>query len=333
MAVATKPPKKPAKEPDPKRGKSARAKLRKLHPESEIPEPGEPRAAEASAKPLPKANGKAAPDLQTRLVESYPHLKKLNQKRREAQAQLTSARADLEESRDTVKEAESHLELINEDISKSIFEIENPAPLYAVQALPNGKKGAGKPAVAGPAEGDESWRETPVREALPGLGKKVYEGMESKQLSTLGKLIDWKNKDAGANWFTDIPGVGKAAVDKIDDAIEAFFAKQKAAAQSAPQAPAATRSEGAYDAVNAVALAGLAIIKDRAPICGALHLAGLKTIGDAFALADKEKSSIIDSLRGKGLTLDQAGYVDEAIKAAIKDADAKKPQPAEKGGK
>lgn len=85
----------------------------------------------------------------------------------------------------------------------------------------------------------EEWESTPIREALTGLGKKVYEGMEKAGLDTIGKLFEWKNDPAYSQgrWWTSIDGVGNAACDKIDDAIEAFTAalnkkKAKAAAKN-----------------------------------------------------------------------------------------------------
>jgi hypothetical protein len=193
-------------------------------------------------------------------------------------------------------------------------------------------KGNGQPTVAGPVEGDESWRAVPLREALPKLGKKVYDGFDAKNLKTLGEFCDWRNKDGGSNWVTDLPGVGKAAADKIDDAVEVFFGEWRKKATPAALNKANDQAKGESTqngkatmervaATNALLLAELPLIKERGPILGGLHLAGLRTIGDVFALADQEKASIIDALRTKNLPIDHAGIVDEAIKTAIKQAD------------
>lgn len=75
---------------------------------------------------------------------------------------------------------------------------------------------------------DEEWKKTPVREALPDLGKRIHEGIE-KLLgpdATIGGLFDWKNGNDNRRW-TDIDGLGEAGATKIDDAIEAFWNRQE----------------------------------------------------------------------------------------------------------
>jgi hypothetical protein len=70
---------------------------------------------------------------------------------------------------------------------------------------------------------DETWMPIPITEALPTLGKKVFEGMASLNLRTMGELLAWKFGSV-ERWWTDIPGLGEAGCSKIDDAIAAFFA-------------------------------------------------------------------------------------------------------------
>jgi hypothetical protein len=94
-----------------------------------------------------------------------------------------------------------------------------------------GASGPIGPVEAAPAP-DESWRPIPITEALPGLGKKIYEGMEKLNLHTLGELITWKNEREHRRW-TDIDGLGEAGATKIDDAMEVFwtaYGKRKPAA-------------------------------------------------------------------------------------------------------
>jgi hypothetical protein len=74
---------------------------------------------------------------------------------------------------------------------------------------------------------DESWKAVRIIEAMPTLGKKVFDGMAKADLETMGQLLDWKNAKPDRFW-TDIEGLGKAGCDKIDDAIEAFFAGRAA---------------------------------------------------------------------------------------------------------
>ncbi len=77
---------------------------------------------------------------------------------------------------------------------------------------------------------DEAWKSEKVRDALKGLGKRVYDGIDKLlggdgEPVTLGALFEWKNGGGGSRWWTNIDGVGEAAATKIDDAIEAFWTK------------------------------------------------------------------------------------------------------------
>jgi Putative phage metallopeptidase len=75
----------------------------------------------------------------------------------------------------------------------------------------------------GPDPQDETWKATPLDEALPDLPKKFYELCEKQGLDTIGKLFAWKNERAD-RWWKDLgKGVGQATFDKLDDAIEAFW--------------------------------------------------------------------------------------------------------------
>lgn len=122
-----------------------------------------------------------------------------------------------------------------------VFEMNHPeaTPLFNGQAKAD-------PAIANPA--NETWRTVPVREGLHGLGKKVYEGIEKLGIETVGALMDWKNAKP-ERWWTDIEGVGKAACDKLDDAIEKFMVSVTVAA--AAQAMDGTVVDGVT--VNAAA--------------------------------------------------------------------------------
>lgn len=79
-------------------------------------------------------------------------------------------------------------------------------------------------ALAGKGTTNEAWRDTPIehltkvsKDALPdSIVKKLIDA----KIDTVGKLADHKNK---GKWLTDIPGIGEAAVTKIDDAEVQFY--------------------------------------------------------------------------------------------------------------
>lgn len=72
---------------------------------------------------------------------------------------------------------------------------------------------------------DETWKAVLIVEALPTLGKKIFDGMAKINLQTMGELMAWKFGTV-ERWWTDLDGVGEAACTKIDDAIAAFFEKR-----------------------------------------------------------------------------------------------------------
>ena len=127
-----------------------------------------------------------------------------------------------EQKRAAAKSAKEMLAGSRSELERLTWEFTHPEAMPLFRDHPNGK--TTEPAVLTPLT-DRAWREIVIRDALKGLGKKVYDGMERLQLDTVGKVIDWKNAKPD-RWWTDVEGVGKAACDKIDDAIAAFFAEQ-----------------------------------------------------------------------------------------------------------
>jgi hypothetical protein len=80
----------------------------------------------------------------------------------------------------------------------------------------------------------EAWRETPMEHLAKISKNPLSESVVTKLVDagydTLGKLTDYKSS---GSWYTDIDGIGKATSDKIDDAVEQFFAEWNALASSA----------------------------------------------------------------------------------------------------
>jgi len=73
---------------------------------------------------------------------------------------------------------------------------------------------AGIPAPTG------SWRARTVEEALE-LPVSAAKALERKGVETVGELADLVNRDL---WWMDVPGVGKAAAEKVADAFAGFWA-------------------------------------------------------------------------------------------------------------
>lgn len=86
----------------------------------------------------------------------------------------------------------------------------------------------------------EAWRDVAMTHLTKISKNPLTETVVNKLIDagydTLGKLTDYKSS---GSWYTDIDGIGKATSDKIDDAIEQFFAEWNTLAT----APAAEESE------------------------------------------------------------------------------------------
>lgn len=81
---------------------------------------------------------------------------------------------------------------------------------------------------------NEAWRDTPMSHmskiSKNPLSETVVNKLIDAGYDTLGKLTDYKSS---GSWYTDIDGIGKATSDKIDDAVEQFFAEWNAMASAA----------------------------------------------------------------------------------------------------
>lgn len=270
------------------------------------------------AKPAPEANGnghakpeKPLPTKEDRIKESYPRLAALEKQYAVAARELCTAEADLDDAREMVKLKQGNVDELNRKMHGVIDEIEHPEkyPLYQAKSLPNGN---GKP--AGEVKEDDTWRAVPIREAMPNLGKKVYDGMDGAKLETMGQYCDWRNKNQGANWVTDLPGVGKAAADKIDDALEAFLAKWRKEHPAKPVAPF-----DPLEVARAVKLVDVAFPKgSKANPVAYTEFLKLNTVGGVLDAAKKAQQSILDFLRGPqvGFTLIEADMAQDAMKKA-----------------
>ena len=79
----------------------------------------------------------------------------------------------------------------------------------------------------------EPWREVAVDVLRNhGLSQAIVEHLDENDFKTIGHLADWTTQD---NALTAIAGIGKAKAEKIEQALESFWASQ----QTAPEQPAA----------------------------------------------------------------------------------------------
>jgi hypothetical protein len=78
-------------------------------------------------------------------------------------------------------------------------------------------------------ETDDSWKDVRLSEIFAGLPPGLQQKVEDASLLTLSEITEWcKHKR-----LTDIPGVGQANATKLEEAIDAFWARRKEAAEQA----------------------------------------------------------------------------------------------------
>jgi hypothetical protein len=131
------------------------------------------------------------------------------------------------------KEFESSVEKLLKLIELS----EQGAPLF--DGIKNDDKGEAN------LEADDSWKEVKLAEVFVALPSGLRQKVEDASLVTLHELTEFCKSQA----LTDIPGVGQANADKLDQALQEFWQRRKEAAESAfagiPKATAAPLDEAA----------------------------------------------------------------------------------------
>jgi ERCC4-type nuclease len=86
---------------------------------------------------------------------------------------------------------------------------------------------------------DDSWRVVPF--TLLNLPQAIVEKLYEAELATVGQLADWT---AAGRELTDIPGIGPAKAEKIEEAMEAFWSVRTDSAESAAAEAAPTADAG-----------------------------------------------------------------------------------------
>jgi len=135
--------------------------------------------------------------------------------------------ADLKELRKTLRAAEAYLDDLLGDAEGGqgrMFDENGEPTVQAANGAPTKVL-----SLIGVDDDDDDWREIdldrlPGPGLTPGILKKLAEN--STPITTLGELTDWMNVN-GDFWYRKIRGIGKAAVDRIADACEAFWTERK----------------------------------------------------------------------------------------------------------
>jgi hypothetical protein len=86
------------------------------------------------------------------------------------------------------------------------------------------------PLFDGPAPEPEAWRE--VRLDTLGFSSAILENLTEANLETIGQIADWTSSGSR---LVNIAGVGPAAAEKIEDALEAFWKTQDQEQDTNPQ--------------------------------------------------------------------------------------------------
>lgn len=156
--------------------------------------------AEASAEQAPEPiNGHAAPsDIPAPLLAKWE----------EQEAALRKYEQSKGETAHLKKVWESKFE----EFRNLMNEHNTPTPLFDA-------------ATGGPVD---DWRIVPLTEALAGLPENILGRLKEMELETVGQFADWTNADGGKNKLIDIPGIGQAKAEKIENALADFWAKRMA---------------------------------------------------------------------------------------------------------
>lgn len=140
---------------------------------------------------------------------------------------LSRATAEWEGKDAAAKAAKKRMEAANEELIQLVAEARKGLPLFD---RPRADPPAGMTAEA-PA-GDAGWREASISvlHVEHGLPSAVEAKLRDAGLDTIGRLADFTAAD---NRLTDVPGIGPAKAEAVEDALAKFWA----ARQNFPPAP------------------------------------------------------------------------------------------------
>ena len=211
--------------------------------------------------------GEAA-ETMTKIRSLRRRLRRLEARRDRLKKQAKEAKADCDECQADIN---YHIDKLNE--KHPLFDAVRTAP--APPKPPPPPRDEAEPVVSDPAPTPEAWRSTPV-EDLHRLGcvPRGVNALRKAGIATLGQLANWTS--AGKR-ITEIPGVGEATGESIENATLAFWDERRKAeleAADASDAPESVETSpnshhaadpGAPDALDEESIAPVEESQDEAP--------------------------------------------------------------------
>lgn len=140
------------------------------------------------------------------------------------ETEVDIAKNDWDLKKERAADAKKVFDGLVEQLLELIRKVKNPPsmPLFDGVSEP-------QPAASENTQVDDmAWRAVPLSEALVGLPESIIVSLNESNLQTMGELADWTAAYGGRNKLTDIPGIGPAKAEKIEQALVDFWARQKA---------------------------------------------------------------------------------------------------------
>lgn len=300
---------------------------------------GEPPAAQApadqvEAKPLdPPTKGHASDEEVRRQHLWEKRIKTARKKVAEAIREQASAESEMEEARGRVKSAKASLDQAMVNLCDAV----DGKPHQ--EQLPFPSENGAKPAAGAAPAQDDSWKATLLAEL--GLSDAILKKLADAELTTVGQLqtyVEKKGQEGYSVPLTTIKGIKGATLEKIDAAMQEFWAKRGQSEQAAAAEEPATiekdiekvleaESDADADAQaddwhRSRSLAPLGIIPKGA--LGKLKAAGIETLGQFLDCGTPEARAKVEGVKEAGWRkIDAAvqGYFDEAANAPPTEAE------------
>lgn len=161
----------------------------------------------------------ATAELVKREGEAEELLRRIAEKNRDVQR----ARDVYADKAEAAKTAKKRLEAMQEELEDLIRESTTELPLFAGKAAEKAQEQA---AAETPAE-DESWRLTPIDAMVEhGLSPSLLRKLADAGVTNLGAMADYT---ASGKQLVDLDGIGPASAEKIELALEGFWAARRPA--------------------------------------------------------------------------------------------------------
>lgn len=198
-------------------------------PKKHKPKPRTPEVKPAKSKAKKPAEEKTNPNAPSPdPTADHEALQLIAQAERElakCESEYASAKVEAREAKAAAEKRRKKLfEVINEATGKT-------ATLFAPKTMAAAKADASA-AAFGPESTDESWRDAKL-DSL-NLPDGILKALATVHITTVGEHADYMKPQS--NGFeprlTDIKGIGKGAVDKIDAALEQFWTERKSAQEA-----------------------------------------------------------------------------------------------------